>query len=244
MQAFYDKILKSHDNAKISPLEKYIENVKKLYFPLDDYKSIEIRQHYEFLIRKYDNVDFAKEIRDYNILFIETKTEQGWNDKEVKDFIEWKDMGITVPKLSKSDFEISRILKANSFGLSITISPQGDMSTWLSLVAKFKSIKCPHIPKGSGYWYIEFFTNGAPQGRPHIHFYCKVENDKKTIARTRAYYTQIFKGTANVAVFQKKDISYGLGYLTATESTPAKQAMKVRDSRFRLDNDIPDIFHY
>lgn len=243
MQAFYDQILKADANAKISPLEKYIENVKKLYFPLDDYKSIEIRQHYEFLIRKYDNVDFAKEIRDYNIMFIETKSEQGWNDKEVKDFLEWKDL-LTVPKLSKQDFEISRILKANSFGLSITISPQGNLSTWRALLDKFQSIKCPHIRKGSGFYYIEFFTNGHTEGRPHIHAYFKVENNKKTIARIRAYYTQIFKNTANVAVFQKKDISYGLGYLTAKDSSPAKQAMKLRDAAFRLENGIDSIFHY
>ena len=248
MNEFYAQILNENTGPQLSQLEKYIENVNKLYFPRRDFRDPRIAQHIELLLHKYDHIDFALESAEYVEKFNELKLDHSWSNTETEEFMNWKDLDITVPKLSKKDLNIARILKEDCRGLSITISPPlstcNDIDSWPNLLYNFSKISCPHVK--SGFYFIEFNTDSKQ--RPHIHFYCNLHSyTKETVNRTRAYYTAIFKKKAfkaNVACFRKPDISYGRDYLTAIDSSPKKQLLKERDRIFREKNSIPSYFQY
>lgn len=133
-------------------------------------------------------------------------------------------------------------------GFTICISPKAGTITYKELIElTMKAEKCPLIK--SFFFYIEFYTNGSPEGnKPHIHLYgLPVKQTHKIRNSIRSYMVAMFKKykpNINIQLTRKKDITYGREYIRAPESTPEKQALKNKDAEARLDLGIEDYYTY
>lgn len=132
-------------------------------------------------------------------------------------------------------------------GFTICISPKALSITYTELLDLTAKLECSPLVK-QFFYYIEFYTDGSPQGdKPHIHIYgVPHKQTYKNRNAIRSYLVSIFKKykkTTNISIERKKDITYGHYYITAPESDEKKKKNKVKDEAKRKELGIPDYFY-
>lgn len=248
---FYNSIENSLlDEKKIDERKVYLQSLNELYPDIHSYRNPKVLKHYKILKDKEPQVPSLDEyISSYRAKIKKYNLKADYGD----DFLE-ELYNIKKPRkalaLSSRDIKIANILKLQSKGVMICLSPKADYYPSIeTFMDKVKNTRCKQVESAKYYFEIHTKDPENPTLRMHAHMYVKMKdysykskNNLRSYFKSRYPYMIITSNPNKSALVHKLDITYGWScYLKGLGSTSKKASLKSMDYKWREDNNIPHI---